>query len=902
MKFNFKYKKTEATVWRQFTRHGDAIFLSLGKEIRIGVLSAATLSVTCPDSAAAMMAMNHQHKADAEQTCTLAADSDDEPIDLSALQHGDLLFNVVSPSRDGIAKAIVTVTEGIDLQKISHVAIVCKEVDGQLYALEATTQNGVCLTPINSFLLHSDHTPTGEPLVLLGRLKDPSNVAASVEKAKTYLGRPYDFLYEPSDSAIYCSELVHYSYFGSTGEELFPQQPMSFHDESGQITQFWIDHYRKWNRTVPEGEPGTNPGGISRSDNIVIVGKFFREGKAAYTMQLDDAEVVGTRAPLPSDKAVRLVQIITRKEIEASSANSVNDLLKLAAGVDVRQRGGFGIQTDIGVNGGTEDQLTILLNGINISNPHTGHLAADFPVNTDDIERIEVIEGGASRVYGSQAFAGAINIVTRSEQQSNVGFHAQGGSYGTMGVNGHLAFKSTSFSNRVSGGYAQSDGGTHNDDFNKGNAYWNGKYQSPLFDATVQAGFSTMNYGANTFYGTGSDSQYEQGRRYLVAVQSEYKGKVHVPVQAYWNRSLDHYVWWRARPEDYQNFHQTNVYGANLNAYTTWALGKSAVGIEFRQENILSTSLGKEIAEKDRHKYKVPGRDEYYNYKDGRSNIGVYLEHDLLFHHVTVSLGALANHNTAVSRGFKFYPGIDLSWRMTEGMKVFASFNKSLRTPTYTDLYYNGPGLAGNRQLKPERSTDWHIGFSYASPFISAQLKGFYRNGTDMIDWVKYAGTTVYTTANSDINNIGAEALVGFRFTDVWGKESILQRLTISYCYNYKYRKNEEQAAQANYASNLTFLRHKLVTSFHHRILEKLSAQWDFTLKNREGEFDNAHTGERQSFGTFANLDVKLQWIDTNYTIYAQANNLTNHPYYDFANIQQPGIWLMGGVKIHFNL
>lgn len=263
-------------MWHHFTRHGDAIFLSLGREIRIGVLSVATLTAACPDSATAMLAMNHRQQTDEEPTCLATTPGgEDNPLDLTALQHGDLLFNVVSPSRDGIAKAIVTVTEGIHLQQVSHVAIVCKEANERLYALEATTQHGVCLTPIDSFLQHSDQSPEGRPLVLLGRLKDPSHVAASVEKAKTYLGRPYDFQYEPSDSAIYCSELVHFSYFSTTGEELFPQQPMSFHDQTGQVTQFWKDYYQQWDMEVPEGEPGTNPGGISRSDKIDIVGKFF---------------------------------------------------------------------------------------------------------------------------------------------------------------------------------------------------------------------------------------------------------------------------------------------------------------------------------------------------------------------------------------------------------------------------------------------------------------------------------------------------------------------------------------------------------------------------------------------------------------------------------------------------
>lgn len=236
----------------------------------------------------------------------------------------------------------------------------------------------------------------------------------------------------------------------------------------------------------------------------------YAQKSAMLEQMLNETEVIATRAPLPADKAARLVQVINRQEIEASSANSVNDLLKLAAGVDVRQRGGFGIQTDIGVNGGTEDQLTVLLNGINISNPHTGHLTVDLPVSVDDIERIEVIEGGASRVYGSQAFAGAINIVTRTDKTNTLGAHVQGGSYGTFGTNAHLSLVSSSFNNRISGSYTRSDGGTFNDDFNKGNAYWNGKYTSALFDANIQAGFSTMNYGANTFYGTGSNSQYEQ--------------------------------------------------------------------------------------------------------------------------------------------------------------------------------------------------------------------------------------------------------------------------------------------------------------------------------------------------------------------------------------------------------
>ena len=294
----------------------------------------------------------------------------------------------------------------------------------------------------------------------------------------------------------------------------------------------------------------------------------------------------------------------------------------------------------------------------------------------------------------------------------------------------------------------------------------------------------------------------------------------------------------------------------------------------------------------------MPGHDAYYKYKDGRTNLGLYLEHNILIDNATISLGLLANDNTAVTGGMRLYPGIDISWRLGQ-MKLFASFNQSLRTPTYTDLYYNGPGLEGNSQLKPEKSTDWHVGASFTAEGFNTQVKAFYRKGTDMIDWVKKTGETVYTTANSDIDNIGAEMLTSVDLARLL-PSTPLRQLTLGYCYNFKHRVNTEQ--QASYASRLTFLRHKLTATLQHNIFSHLDAQWNLTLKNRHGEFDNAKTGQTQKYGTFATLDLKLTWTRPHYSLYLQANNLTDYAYYDFANIQQPGLWFMGGLKLNLGL
>ena len=160
----------------------------------------------------------------------------------------------------------------------------------------------------------------------------------------------------------------------------------------------------------------------------------------AREMMLEEVSVTGSRAPLTKSQAARMVTVLDRAEIQQAPVQSINDLLKYAIGVDVRQRGPIGAQTDISIRGGTQDQIILLLNGINICDPQTGHNAMDLPVDLSDIVRIEVLEGPAGRIYGSSSLVGAINIVTSSRGEKrevrgeknahSLQMHAEGGSYG----------------------------------------------------------------------------------------------------------------------------------------------------------------------------------------------------------------------------------------------------------------------------------------------------------------------------------------------------------------------------------------------------------------------------------------------------------------------------------------
>lgn len=174
------------------------------------------------------------------------------------LREGDLLF-CISPKTNNIT----AVTKGVKGQQIDHVAIVHRHAN-TVYALEAI-HKGVCLTPIDSFIIRREK-------VLQARLRDTTGVSHSVERALKFLGKPYDFNFMPSDSAFYCSELVQKCYLTKHGKLIFKPIPMSFHDNTGRITPYWTAYYAKQGLKVPEGEPGSNPGELSRSKKIRILG------------------------------------------------------------------------------------------------------------------------------------------------------------------------------------------------------------------------------------------------------------------------------------------------------------------------------------------------------------------------------------------------------------------------------------------------------------------------------------------------------------------------------------------------------------------------------------------------------------------------------------------------------
>lgn len=613
--------------------------------------------------------------------------------------------------------------------------------------------------------------------------------------------------------------------------------------------------------------------------------------------ELGEVEVTGTRVPMTVSQAARMVTVLDRDDIAAVPAQSVNDLLKYAVGIDVRQRGDMGVQTDISIRGGTFDQITILLNGINICDPQTGHNAADFPVDISEIERIEVLEGPAGRVYGTSSLVGAINIVTRPDLQSGMELRAEGGSYGFFEGGGHINLTKGAFSNQFSGGFSRSDGfsrnaaGRLNSDFKQAKAFYQGGYAHEKAEVRWHAGFTQKDYGANTFYSAKYDDQFEHTRKYYTAVQAETKGDVYrFKPSVYWNRSEDRFELVRNRPETVPfNYHRTDVYGLNLNNTLETALGKTAFGAEFRNEGVVSTTLGEPLHFPE----PAPGGGEYTAGLN-RTNLSFHLEHNILLRGFTLSAGVIAVKNTGNEMNFRFYPGVDASWQFARDWKLYASFNTSLRMPTFTELYYSVNGYKADRYLKPEEMKAYEIGVKYLTPGIRGTVSLFHYRGTNLIDWIKDlsegADAPWQSVNHAKVNTTGVETSLDVSFDEMLHRTFFIRNLTVSYAYIDQDKKSEPDV-QSRYA--LEYLRHKVVAQANLRVWRNLNLNVSYRWQDRMGNYEQ--NGEMVAYEPYSLLDARLSWDTSSYRVYAEANNLLNRTYYDYGNIPQPGIWIRAG-------
>lgn len=621
-------------------------------------------------------------------------------------------------------------------------------------------------------------------------------------------------------------------------------------------------------------------------------------------VMLDEVSVTGTRAPLTVSQQARMVTVLSREDIQAAPVQSVNDLLKYAVGVDVRQKGALGALTDVSIRGGNSEQITVLLNGINICDAQTAHNTFDFPVDISEIERIEVLEGPAGRVYGTSSLLGAINIVTKTPPSSSLSARVEGGSYGYLAAGARANIAQGRWSNQLSGSFTRSDGYLRNKanrlnaDYKTSKAFYQGNYNDSQIAVRWHAGMSVKDFGANTFYAAKYDDQFEHTFKTFTALQAENKqGKFHIRPSIYWNRSMDRFELFRGAPQKYAyNYHRTDVYGVNLNAYFDWSLGRTAFGAELRHEELVSTNLGEKL-ERPHH---IHGTDRNYTNGINRTNLQFVLEHNIILSRFTLSAGVIAVKNSQADMNMRVYPGIDASYRMGNAWKVYASYNTSLRMPSFTELFYSVGGHKADKHLKPEELSALEAGLKYNAHGISGKTSIFYNQQKNLIDWISDGtldanGSPLWKSVNfGRINVVGVEASLSFDCRTLMPSQRFLKQFSLAYCYLNQNEK-EHKGITSKYV--LEYVKNKMVANLQLNLWRNLDLGLNYRLLHRMGGYIDTNN-QRHNYATYGILDARLSWNTGKWTAFAAANNLLNRTYVDYGNVPQPGTWITAGISI----
>ncbi|MBI1228051.1 MAG: TonB-dependent receptor [Bacteroidetes bacterium] len=590
-------------------------------------------------------------------------------------------------------------------------------------------------------------------------------------------------------------------------------------------------------------------------------GQLLAQTNPDTLLQLPDVEVAERRISLPMSEQDRSIIVIGRKQIELAPAASLNALLQYCAGVDVRQRGANGVQADIGIRGSGFDQVLVLVNGIKVSDLQTGHHSLNLPVDIENIERIEVLKGPSARIFGQNAFAGAINIVTRTPDEPFFKAQVTAGQNGLWGGKLSGAAATGKLKHYLSATYDESDGYRYNSDYRIANYFYQNELQTGDAKWQALAGLTTRRFGANGFYASPDfKEQHENVETSFTSLkfQRPLSSKAFLKSCAYWRRNEDEYILLRNDPSYYRNLHTTNNFGADANLSISTGWGQTGIGLDINRLLLSSTNLG------DRN----------------RNVVSLFAEQRLQFLQQRLSLTPGIQFNYYSDFGANLLPGIDLGLQLTPKLRVFANWGYTYRVPTFTDLYYADPNNLGNPDLNPEFAQTWEAGLKTTRwAGIEAQASYFIRLGTDIIDWTKAAATDPWMPANLIGLNVQG---IDFNFAKQWQPSSLLQRIDLG--YTYLHAKTQDTDPQfSRYA--LENLRHQFIASVVLRYLPGLTHSFQYRYCNRVN-LEDYHL-----------LDSRISYTWKKLTVFMEATNLFDVKYRETNLVPMPGRWLKGGIS-----
>ena len=651
--------------------------------------------------------------------------------------------------------------------------------------------------------------------------------------------------------------------------------------------------FRRWNRkgwsVFASMHRPVTLGVLSVSMSILLPATLVAQTQTSDSltvlriMQIDEVGVTGNLAS-PTRSAMTHTPLFDRKSAAAAPFQTLEAALRPVPAIDLRERGGKGVQADISIRGGSFDQTMVMLNGINFTDARTGHQTHALPIDLDCVSGIELIDG----VAGVGAYAGAVNIRTMPLRPTYLRLEGAGGEHGYAYGNLSGAVTQGRFTLFAAGSYRRSDGYIHNTDFENWNGFVRMNYdavRAGFFD--IQAGYQHRSFGSNGFYGAYNPDQWEQTETALASARWVKRlGCVTLNGSVSYRKNFDRYDWTRGTP---MNHHDTDNVGAEAWADTRWRGGVTSLGGDYTYNHIYSTNLGRELT--------VPhGR---YTHADERSAGNVWLRHVKHWRRFDVSASGGVSFSPYGTSGLWSVSG---GWIPARGAHVEAGIVQSLRLPTFTDLYYSSPAQISNPDLEPERAITYRLEGDYAAGRWSASAQLYYRDGRNVIDWVwrPDMGDKWHSEQVGRLGTFGAE-LTGGYVSD----RGALRRATLSYGYV-----STGKRGGVITSSVLDYMKHKASAAVEVRFLRNFTLALTGTVYDRYGAYthylrdadgtllrdeNGSMLTAQRDFEPYFLLDGRLSWEKGVVRLYVDATNLTGADYFDFGGLRLPGRWFTAG-------
>lgn len=581
------------------------------------------------------------------------------------------------------------------------------------------------------------------------------------------------------------------------------------------------------------------------------------------TSVLNEVILQSSRIEIPFAEDSRNIQIVAKAAIQESGAQSLAELLQNVAGIDIRRRGLQGMQADLYIRGGSFDQTLLLIDGVRVDDPQTGHHTLNVALPLEVIERIEILKGPAARIYGANAFTGAINLVTKNPTESLQEVQTEWGAFNQQHYRVWMANGDADKGWITQYAHRRSDGYRHNTDFDHHNLFIKGNGKIGNAPLQMITSFQSRQFGANGFYATPTaEDQYEETQGSLIAFTSRMQSKAWVfKPRLYWRRNQDMYEYIRNRPEIYRNLHISHKVGGALDSYTTTAWGQLGVGIDLNRVSIVSNNLG-------RHE---------------RNTLTLFAEHrfELFDNRLNITPGVA--FNSFSDFGTHLFPGIDVGYNIGS-LNLFGNLGYTYRIPTYTDLYYSSPDTVGNANLNPEEALNYELGFRWSGQNFEIHAAAFRRASENLIDYVKENEADLWEARNiQDLTTSGVEVGINTRYR----LGQINNRLDLGYTY-LKDRLEASPVAFSRYSIN----------SLNHHVTANWTAYWAPKVQTQV----NYRFAQRNSnlVEPYHVVDANIQWQLSNWRLGAGFYNIFNTEYTETNLVPMPLGHAVGSVSYRF--